>query len=309
MGKICVTGSLNMDLVIHTPKLPVMGETVIGSGFMTIPGGKGANQAIAAARLGGDVTMIGHVGDDAFGNSLKQNLQVNGVDVRHVKIMRNIPTGIAVIVIKDGDNFIILDPGANFTITAKDIIEAENVIRESDILLLQMEIPQEAIEQAVDIAKQYGVKVLLNPAPARNMPDNFLAKVDVFIPNESECELITGMALKSINDAGEAVKYLRGKGIDQVIVTLGSRGVVYNNGNQILHKPAHKVTVVDTTAAGDSFTGALAVALTDGKSIDEAVDFANAAGALTVMKMGAQTSLPYKQEVEEFLKLGYNYNK
>lgn len=298
-----------MDLVIHTPKLPVMGETVIGSGFMTIPGGKGANQAIAAARLGGDVTMIGHVGDDAFGNSLKQNLQVNGVDVRHVKIMRNIPTGIAVIVIKDGDNFIILDPGANFTITAKDIIEAENVIRESDILLLQMEIPQEAIEQAVDIAKQYGVKVLLNPAPARNMPDNFLAKVDVFIPNESECELITGMALKSINDAGEAVKYLRGKGIDQVIVTLGSRGVVYNNGNQILHKPAHKVTVVDTTAAGDSFTGALAVALTDGKSIDEAVDFANAAGALTVMKMGAQTSLPYKQEVEEFLKLGYNYNK
>jgi len=298
-----------MDLVIHTPKLPVMGETVIGSGFMTIPGGKGANQAIAAARLGGDVTMIGHVGDDAFGNSLKQNLQVNGVDVRHVKIMRNIPTGIAVIVIKDGDNFIILDPGANFTITAKDIIEAENVIRESDILLLQMEIPQEAIEQAVDIAKQYGVKVLLNPAPARNMPDNFLAKVDVFTPNESECELITGMALKSINDAGEAVKYLRGKGIDQVIVTLGSRGVVYNNGNQILHKPAHKVTVVDTTAAGDSFTGALAVALTDGKSIDEAVDFANAAGALTVMKMGAQTSLPYKQEVEEFLKLGYNYNK
>lgn len=307
MGKICVIGSLNMDLVIHTPKLPVMGETVIGSGFMTIPGGKGANQAVAAARLGGDVTMIGHVGDDAFGNSLKQNLQVNGVDVRHVKIMRNIPTGIAVIIIKDGDNFIILDPGTNFTITAKDIIEAENVIRNSDILLLQMEIPQEAIEQAVDIANQYGVKVLLNPAPARNMSDDFLAKVDIITPNESECELITGMALKSIKDAGEAVKYLRGKGINQVIVTLGSRGVIYNNKNQILHKPVHEVSVVDTTAAGDSFTGALAVALTNGKSIDEAVDFANASGALTVMKKGAQTSLPHKQEVEEFLRLGFNY--
>ena len=306
MGKICVIGSLNMDIAIHTPKLPVMGETIIGSGFMTTPGGKGANQAAAAARLGGDVTMIGHVGDDAFGNTLKQNLQENGVDVRHVKIMRNIPTGIAVIIIKDGNNFIILDPGANFTINAKDIIEAEDIIRESDIILLQMEIPQDAIEQAVDIANQYGVKVLLNPAPARDMSDDFLAKVDIITPNESECELITGMTLKSIKDAEEAVKYLRGKGIGQVIITLGSRGAVYNSENQILHKPVHKVRVVDTTAAGDSFTGALGVALTNGKLIDEAVDFANAAGALTVMKKGAQTSLPYKQEVEEFLRLGFN---
>ncbi|MGE5614260.1 MAG: ribokinase [Bacillota bacterium] len=302
MGKICVIGSLNMDIAIHTPRLPAMGETIIGSGFMTIPGGKGANQAVAAARLGGDVTMVGHVGDDAFGNSLKQNLQANGVDVRHVKTMRNTPTGIAVIVIKDGNNFIILDSGANFTIKAKDIMEVENVIKESDMLLLQMEIPQEAIEQAVDIANKYGVKVLLNPAPARNMSDDFLAKVDIITPNESECEYIAGMALESIKDAEEAVKYLRGKGIGQVVVTLGGRGVVYNSGDRVLYKPVPEVRVVDTTAAGDSFTGALAVALTNGKSIDEAVDFANIVGTLTVMKKGAQTSLPYIQEVEEFLR-------
>ncbi len=300
MGKICVIGSLNMDLVINTPRIPVIGETIIGNGFMTVPGGKGANQAVAAARLGGEVTMVGNVGDDLFGVSLKENLNINNVNSQNVKTLENVPTGVAIVVINEGNNYIILDSGANFKISPEDISNLENVIKNSDILLLQMEIPQDAIERAVDIARKYGIKVLLNPAPARELSNDFLEKVDILTPNESECEYITGLKLSTFEDASIAIKCIMGKGVKQVVITLGGRGVVYNSGEKILHKPVPMVEVVDTTAAGDSFTGALAVALTKGMSIDDAIDFANVVGTITVTKKGAQTSLPFLEELEKF---------
>ena len=178
----------------------------------------------------------------------------------------------------------------------------EGVIKKSDILMLQLEIPLETVEKAVEIAKSHGVKVLLNPAPAKKLSDGLLSKVDIFTPNESECEIITGLPIKSIEDAMKAVTCLIGKGIRQVVITMGGRGVVYNSGSNILHKVVPEVKVVDTTAAGDSFSAALAVALSQGMSIDEAVDFGNIVGTLTVMKKGAQTSFPFLSEVNELLK-------
>lgn len=301
MARITVIGSLNMDLVVATPRVPVMGETILGSGFMTVPGGKGANQAVAAARLGGRVSMIGCVGNDIFGRDLLENLTNNNVNNENIKMLDDSSTGIAMIVIKDGDNFIIVDPGANSRLTPDMIDAAESLIKDSFIVVIQLEIPIETVERAVALAKKHDVKVLLNPAPARNLSNELLSKIDIFTPNESECEIITGLHVKSIDDAKEAVSFLRKKGIPKVIVTMGAKGVVYNNGDELIHKRVPEVKVVDTTAAGDSFSGAVAVALSEGKNINEAVDFANAVGTLTVMKKGAQPSLPTRDEVENLI--------
>jgi ribokinase len=300
MAKILVIGSLNMDLVIETPLIPVMGETILGSGFITAPGGKGANQAVAAAKLGGDVAMIGCIGNDIFGRDLLTNLTKNNVHVNGISMVDKIPTGVAVIVVKEGNNFIIVDPGANFMLTPEIIEQYEPFIQECSMLLLQFEIPVATVEKAIRIAKKHQVKVILNPAPAKKLSDEMLAMVDIITPNESECESITGLPVKNIDDAGEAILFLRKKGIPQVIITLGSQGVIFNNGDQIVHKPALEVQVVDTTAAGDSFTGALAVALSEGKDIDTAIDFSNIVGALTVTQKGAQTSLPTRDDINRF---------
>lgn len=302
MHKITVIGSLNMDLVVNTPKVPSIGETLLGSGFMTVPGGKGANQAVAAARLGGQVSMIGCVGNDIFGKNLIKNLQDNRVDVKSVKIVDESSTGVAMIVVENGDNFIIVDPGANFRITPQMIDSIEMLIKSSYIIMLQLEIPYDIVDYAVNMAYQNNVKVLLNPAPARRLSDELLSKVDIFTPNELECEMITGIPIKSVEDAKTAVVYLRNKGIGNVIITMGKNGVVYNSGDSIIHKPVPIVKVMDTTAAGDSFSGAVAVALTESESIDEAVDFGNKVGTLTVMKKGAQISLPSRHDVDEFEK-------
>jgi ribokinase len=288
-----------MDLIITSPKIPQLGETVLGSGFMTAPGGKGANQAIAASRLGGQVSMIGCLGSDIFGEHLFENLKENHVDTAAIRFVRA-ATGIAVIVVKEGDNFIIVDPGANSMLTPDMITENEKMIRESDIVMLQLEIPLETVEQTVSLAKKCGAKVLLNPAPARELSDGILSKIDILTPNETECELITGISVKNPDDAKKAVSFLMEKGIPQVIVTMGGAGVVYNRGKEMIHKPAAKVKVTDTTAAGDSFSGAVAVALSQGKTIDEAVDFGIMAGALTVTKKGALESLPTSEEVDHF---------
>jgi len=300
MSRITVIGSLNMDLVITAPKVPAVGETILGSGFMTVPGGKGANQAVAAAKLGAQVSMVGCVGNDIFGRDLINNLENNHVNVENVGVMDGCPTGIAMIVVKDGDNSIIVDPGANYRLAPQMINAVEELIKSSDIMLIQLEIPQEAVECAVDIACKNNVRILLNPAPARQLSDELLAKVDIFTPNESECGIITGMPVKSIEDAKNAAAYLIRKGIKNVIITMGKNGAVYNNGGDIIHKPVPAVKAVDTTAAGDSFSAAVAVALSEGKSIDEAVDFGNKVGTLTVMKKGAQTSLPSREDVEAF---------
>lgn len=303
MSKIVVIGSLNMDLAITTPRVPAIGETILGDGFITVPGGKGANQAVAAAKLGGDVTMIGCVGNDIFGQNLLENLALNGVNTKNIKMLQGSPTGVAVIIINDGNNCIIVDPGANARLRTQDIEKMEKLIRNSSIIIVQLEIPLETVECAVNLARKHNVKVLLNPAPAVKLSDELLGMVDILTPNESECEILTGISIKSVEDAKSAVKYLLQKGIKTVVATLGGNGVVYNCGSELIHKPVSKVSVIDTTAAGDAFSGALAVAVSKEENISDAINFANAVGTLTVTKKGAQTSLPSIKEVREYKKM------
>lgn len=301
MSGILVVGSLNMDLVINTEKVPVMGETVLGNGFMNTPGGKGANQAVSASRSGADVEMIGCVGKDIFGNKLIQNLEVNGVNTDSVKPVKDIATGVAMIVVKKGDNFIIVDPGANSYLTPDVVTSFEEKIKKCEILVVQLEIPFETVQTAVRLAIKHNKKVFLNPAPARKITDDFLKNIDVITPNETECEIITGINVGSIKDAEHVIYHLTDKGVKQVVVTLGAKGCVYNYKNQLIHKPAPNVKTVDTTAAGDAFTGALAAAMLQNRTINEAVNFACAAGALTVTKRGAQASLPYLKDIKLLL--------
>ena len=302
MCKILVVGSINNDLVINSPKPPRMGETVTGDGFMTTAGGKGANQAVAAARLGADVTMIGAVGDDLFGTDLKANLEKNKINTRFVSTNRDYPTGTAVIVLHQGDNFIILDQGANQSISPDNIRDAEDVFKSADMLIVQLEIPPETVRTAMELAKKHNVRTLLNPAPAQNATEDLIALADILTPNESECETISGIQVKNKDDAFQAVRYFMDKGVNQVCVTLGENGVVYNSDTNLIHVPSRKVEIVeDTTAAGDSFTAALATALCSGKTIDDAIQFATIAASITVTKKGAQPSLPYISDIMKMI--------
>lgn len=301
MAKIVVAGSINMDLVISAPRLPVIGETILGSGFVTNPGGKGANQAVAAARLGCSVAMIGCVGDDFFGKNLIDNLKADGIDTGSIKILQGTPTGVAVILIEKGNNCIIVDPGANAMLEPGDMQNHEELIRNCDLVITQLEIPIETVKHVLKTAKKNNVRTLLNPAPAAELGSELLEMVDVLTPNETECEIMTGVKIKSIEDAKTAARILLGRGAKNVAVTLGANGAVYNCGERLIHKPAREVKVVDTTAAGDSFSGALAAALSDGADMDSAIDFANAVGSLTVTRKGAQTSLPYLSQVREYM--------
>jgi len=301
-ARITVVGSLNMDLVVRAPHLPVPGETIIGSDFRTIPGGKGANQAVAAARLGTQVTMIGRVGDDDFGRAQLRNLNELGVDTTHVIVDRETATGIALITLDaNGQNTIVLASGANMCLTREDISVAQDVIVRSDVLVLQLESPLEVVTHAIDMAHAEGVKVILNPAPARPLPNETLAKLDYLIPNESETALLTGIEVADLDSAREATERLREKGVGTVILTLGARGAFLASVEESIHVPGYNVEVVDTTAAGDAFVGGFAVALAEDRDPIEAVRFANAAGALAVTKLGAQPSLPTRAEVEAFL--------
>jgi len=300
LAKLCVAGSLNMDLCVETPRVPAMGETIIGGGFFTSPGGKGANQAVAAAKLGARVAMAGCVGNDAFGAQLAENLRASGVDTSHIRVVENAPTGIAVILLHHRDNYIIVDPGANALLTPQSL--PDPLIAASDLLVLQLEIPLETARRAMELARAHGVKVLLNPAPARALPPDFLALADILTPNESECALLTGLPCDTLAHAEQAARALLALGVPHVAVTLGGNGVLYSDGGGFVHKPARSVRVVDTTAAGDSFTGALAVALADGAQFPQAIDFALAVAALTVARKGAQASLPCLEEVQEFIR-------
>ncbi|MFB0537888.1 MAG: ribokinase [Anaerolineae bacterium] len=302
-AKIAVVGSLNMDLVVRAPHMPIPGETVIGSDFRTIPGGKGANQAVAAARLGAEVIMIGRVGDDDFGRAQLRNLGELAIDTTHVTVDPEAATGIALITLDaSGQNSIVLAPGANMRLTKEDINAAQGAIIQSDVLVLQLESPLEVVAYATDIAHAEGVKVILNPAPAQPLPKETLARLDYLIPNESETALLTGIEVADINSAKEAAERLREEGVGTVILTLGARGAFLVSAEESVHVPGYSVEVVDTTAAGDAFVGGLAVALAQGQNLAEAVRYANAAGALAVTRLGAQPSLPTHQEVEEFMK-------
>ncbi|HEY9076748.1 MAG TPA: ribokinase [Anaerolineaceae bacterium] len=309
-ARIVVVGSLNMDLVARAPHIPKPGETVIGDEFRTIPGGKGANQAVAASRAGGDVIMVGKVGCDAFGDELKTNLDQEKVNTQFVTRDQSAPSGVALIMVdKAAQNSILVASGSNAFLCPEDVSRASTMIQQADVLLLQLESPLETVRRAAEIAHASKVKVVLNPAPARRLPGDLLRLVDVLVPNETEASMLTGQPLNKYAEVEEAALTLLQMGVMQVIITLGSRGALLAQSveppaNPLQMFPAFKVTPVDTTAAGDAFVGGLGVALGEGKTIEQAVRFGNACGAIATTRFGAQPSLPYRHEIENLLTTG-----
>jgi ribokinase len=298
---ILVIGSLNADLVVRAPRFPQPGETISGEDLLTIPGGKGANQAVAAARQGVQVAMAGRVGRDNFSHFLIENLNVNHVNTAHV-LHDDAATGTAIIIVdENGQNSIVISPGANGQVNASDVDSAP----EAKILLLQFEIPSEAVLHAAKRYKAAGTTVILNPAPARPIPTELLAHVDILIPNESELSLLTGLPVVDIPSAQTAAREILKQGVRTVIVTLGSQGALLVTETQSTHVAAFPVDVVDTTAAGDAFIGGFAAHLLQNPNpatLQDSVRVGCACGALAATKLGAQPSLPNKEEVESFLK-------
>ena len=299
--KVVVVGSFNMDLVVQAERRPQTGETLMGKEFGMFIGGKGSNQAIAAARLGADVTMIGRLGTDLFGDTLMAAHADEGICTDYVIRDTEIGTGVASILIDtDGDNSIVLVPQANMRLSVEDIERASESIAAADVLLLQLEVPITASQRAAEIAKSNGATVVLNPAPAQELPDDFLAQVDILTPNEVETESLSGIRVSTATDAEHAAKVLLDKGLSAVILTLGERGALLLTSDLTQQIPAYTVEVVDTTAAGDAFCGALATAVAQGENLVDAVAFANAVGALAVTVLGAAPSMPAAAHVEAF---------
>lgn len=354
MGKVAVVGSVNMDLVVNTPRMPKLGETIIGHGFMTAPGGKGANQACAAARLGGEVRMLARVGDDAFGRQLREHLEDSGVITDDVKTVPDTPSGTATIVVHQGDNFIVIDPGANHRLTPADVQAFAERIAEADVVLVQLEVPLETVEETVRVSKAAGTPVVLNPAPAAELSAETLAGLTWLTPNEGEAAMLaatepaagdtqaagggagraggghapadstsgraggghaaadshqaaagasaaadSGADNAGIPDLERTLAALKRLGVANICITLGAQGVAFSDGDGgITLLPAEKVTPIDTTAAGDVFNGAFAVALTEGRPVTDAIAFAQRASAISVTRPGAGPSIPTRDEVE-----------
>ena len=296
-----------MDLVVRLPAIPRPGETLLGGVFATYPGGKGSNQAVAAARLGGAVAMIGRVGADGFGDQLLAMARAEGIDTRFVGVDPLAATGVALIEVDEqGQNSIAVASGANFTLTAGDVAAAFAQIEAIDLVVMPLETPLETIVTAADLAHKAGARVVLNPAPAQHLSPTLLRNVDVLIPNEHEAALMAGIEIHSLQDAQEAAAHLLQSGPRSVIVTLGSQGALIAEAAdpasaRYMQVQAFSVKPVDTTAAGDAFVGGLAVALGDGHSLHAAARFASAAAAISVTRTGAQPSLPSRAEVEAFL--------
>lgn len=302
MKKIIVLGSINMDLVVGAERAPEGGETLFGSSFQTIPGGKGANQAVATARLGGEVAMIARVGDDGFGDELITKLVENSVDVQQVRRDASRPTGVALIVVEtSGQNRILVVAGANGQVSKADVDDAGTLFDRSDFIVLQLETPLETVAYAISVAKSRHVQTVLNAAPARPLPDDLLRQVGYLLVNESEAEAIAGKSVKSVDSAFEVASALQKKGAGKVILTLGDKGAVAADGEATWHTPAFAVKAVDTTAAGDAFTGGLVTALQQGFALKDAIIRASAAGALAACTFGAQPSLPTSDELQAFL--------
>ncbi len=300
--KVTVVGSFNTDLVVRTPRMPVTGETILGGPYRTGPGGKGANQAVAAARLGADVAMIVCLGQDDFGDRAEENLRREGVHTEAIRRTADSHTGVAFIIVDDaGDNTIVVALGTNELLSPADVDAASDTIAQADILLLDLEVPMATVERAAALGRDLGIRVVLNPAPGQALSAELLRCVDVLTPNETEAEIITGLPIGSLEEARLAGEQLLARGVGIVIITLGALGalIVSHEGTQ--HIPGWKVQVVDTTGAGDAFNGALAVSLAEGLSLPDAVSFANAAAALQVTKIGTAPAMPTLAEVEAFM--------
>ncbi|KZZ84416.1 ribokinase [Bacillus sp. SJS] len=292
MATITVIGSSSMDLVVTAAKRPEAGETILGEDFKSVPGGKGANQAVAAARLGADVYMVGCVGDDPYGEAIVSNLHKNGVRTDYVKSVSHTSSGTAHIILAEGDNSIIVVQGANKLVTPALVDDALPVIRESSMVLIQQEIPEDTVEHVSELCRQYRIPLLLNPAPARNAAESILANASYLTPNETEARLIFGET--SIKQALE-------DNPNKLLVTEGKNGVRYHDGEKETVIPSFKVEALDTTGAGDTFNAAFAVALSEGKSLPESIRFANKAASISVTKFGAQGGMPSRDEVEREL--------
>ena len=299
---IVVFGSINMDLVARTHRLPNPGETLTGNSFQTIPGGKGANQAVACARLGAETYMVGRVGGDVFGKNLKDELEKAGVDHQNVVVDSDTSSGVALIAVEDSaENFIIVIPGANGQIENHDLQRLEDVLTRSKVLLLQLEIPMEMVVSAARLAKEKELRVILDPAPAQTLPEEIYPLLDIITPNETETELLVGFPIQTKEDAANAAKILRGRGVSHVIIKMGSRGAYALMDDQEEFFKPFQVTPVDTVAAGDAFNGALAVALSENLPVEKAIQWGMAGGALSVTKEGAQPAMPERNELKALL--------
>jgi len=302
---IVVVGSSNTDMIIRVPRIPRAGETLLGGEFLTAAGGKGANQAVGAARAGGKVAFIARVGRDTFGDQAIAGLRRDGIDVSCVFRDKLAPSGVALIfVAQDGENSIAVAGGANAKLSPSDVKKAAGVIRSAGLLVAQLETPLATVTAAVELAVKAGVPVILNPAPARPLPNSLLERISILTPNETEAELLTGIKVTDAAAAAKACSKLRSRGVGIVILTLGERGAFLADANGQRLVPGFKVKTVDSTAAGDIFNGALSVALAEGKAVFDAVRFANAAAALSVTRLGAQPSAPSRADIEKFIRSG-----
>jgi ribokinase len=301
--KIVVVGSSNMDLVVKSPRIPAKGETILGDDFIMTPGGKGANQAVAAAKLGAEVYFVAKLGDDIFGRQSLSNFQKVGIHTEYVEQTNEAPSGVALITVDDaGDNVIVVAPGANQKLSPDDVKKAQSTIASSGAVAAQLEVPLETVEFAARLANDSGVPFILDPAPAQKLSDEFLRMVDILTPNETEAGILTGVEVTDENSARIAAKELLERGVQAVILTVGAQGYLLATKDGAQFVPSVKVDAVDATAAGDAFTGSLAVGLAQGKTLADAALFANYVAALSVTKMGAQSSMPDAGQVENFMK-------
>jgi len=299
---IVVIGSSNTDLVIRTSQFPEPGETVIGGEFNTFAGGKGANQAVAASRLGADVTFVAKVGNDSFGKVAVQGFEKEGIHTQYIFTDKSLPSGVASITLNEqGQNSIIVAPGANNALSKEHIQLAKETLQNADLLLIQLEVPLETVLFSIELSYALGVRVILNPAPAFELPKEIYAKIDVITPNETEAFLLTGIEVVDSETASLAATKFLDWGVKHVVITLGEKGLFYKNSETAFLMPAIKTEVKDTTAAGDIFNGALAVALSEGKNWQAALKFANIAASIGVGRLGAQASVPFRKEVDNKL--------
>ena len=302
-GKLVVLGSINADHILNLESFPTPGETVTGHHYQVAFGGKGANQAVAAGRSGADIAFIACTGDDDIGERIRRQLERDRIDVAPVRAVKEQSTGVALIFVNaEGENVIGIHAGANAALSVGQVAAEEARIAGAQALLMQLESPLESVLAAAKIAHQHQTTVVLNPAPARALSDELLSLIDIITPNETEAEKLTGIRVENDDDAAKAARALHEKGIGIVMITLGSRGVWVSHDGQGRRVPGFKVQAVDTIAAGDTFNGAFVTALLEGTALDEAIRFAHAAAAIAVTRKGAQPSVPWREEIDEFLR-------